>query len=118
MNEAPSTQETRSIMPKVELVWFAACCVVLLVAFQNTQNPEAAVLFTILMVVLTFPIGLILVWLLGSALAYLNQQFGVSLPEGAVMLFLLWVGFLAVGYIQWFRWVPYFYRKHWGENAT
>ena len=96
--------------------WLTACCVVLvftLYAYSPGPQSDAGVLFAGAMSVLTFPSGL----LISGGIAALAVLGDGNLPEPlgnlppSVGLLVLWLVFCMVGYFQWFRLIPWLWRK-------
>ncbi|MBI5191455.1 MAG: hypothetical protein HZA22_12405 [Nitrospirae bacterium] len=54
------------------------------------------------MTLLSFPIGVVLLYLFGAASGVINMV----LPGGNISLVIFWLAFFALGYLQWFKWVP------------
>lgn len=100
------------------LLWIFGCFLVFLVPLQDMHNGEAHILFALLMIVLTFPLGYVLVTAIAFAGFLLDRHLGVSLPGNEVMLIPLWLAFLVVGYYQWFILMPKLWSLVHGKNAT
>ena len=98
--------------------WLFFCGLAFLGPLQDIHNGEAHILFAMLMVLLTFPAGFILVSAISFIGMVLDRFLGLSLPSNEIMLVPLWLGFVAVGYFQWFILVPRLWGKWRGENAT
>jgi len=84
------------------ILWVLCALSVLALFFMTGNDSEGNVLIwlCILMVALSFPSGILLVWIL--PLHRFHYGFGPIL---------LWLMFLAVGYAQWFVLVPWAWRK-------
>lgn len=99
-------------------VWLFCCLLVLLVPVQDIHNGEAHVLFGLLMIVLTFPIGYALMTVIGLAGFLMDRYLGAALPGNEVMPGPLWLSLLIAGYYQWFIWVPKLWSLIRSNNAT
>lgn len=102
----------------LKVIWLFACIAVLIWEFLSCgqqSHPglraECLLLAGGLMVVLTFPVGLLWVWLVSGA-GYLLALFGIESPAGpSVVDLVVWVGFVLVGYFQWFVFLPWSIQK-------
>lgn len=99
------------------ITWIVVCCGVaawwILAAgtADETLRGERMLLAAIVMVILTFPIGLAW-WLLVSAVVYALYANGIELGRAEIALSLVaWAGFVVVGYVQWFRILPWIILK-------
>lgn len=101
----------------VLFVWLFACVLVLLVPMRDIHNGEAHILFVMLMIVLTFPIGYVLISMMGLAGFLMDRYLGAALPSNEVMLGPLWLLLLMAGYYQWFVWMPRLWSFIRGKNA-
>ena len=70
------------------------------------------------MMIFTFPMGYILMTIVGLASYGIEHYLGMSFPENEVVLIPLWLGFIAVGYFQWFVVTPKLWLKFRGNSAT
>lgn len=98
------------------LVWSAVCCAVLaftVYAYAPGPRSDAGILFAGAMSLLTFPGGLIV----SAAIAVVTMFYNGDLPPllsdvpPAVGFIFVWLAFYGVGYLQWFRLVPWLWRK-------
>jgi hypothetical protein len=102
----------------VKLVWLIACLGVLaytLVACgqepNSTLRGECSLLAAIMMAFLTFPLGL-LWWLLVSAAGYAFSLVGIQFGGASVVADLVvWLGFVVLGFLQWFKLLPFLVRR-------
>lgn len=71
------------------------------------KNFEASIAFTAYLCILTFPIGLIVpvFWMLVTYL-FNGTITGLFLEDGHFINFLFWISFVALGYWQWFVFIP------------
>ena len=84
-----------------------------LYAYSPGPNSDIGGLFLWCMLALTFPMGLGVAGL-SAALVSILESNGSSLLEAippAVGIVLVWVGFCAVGYYQWFKLIPWLWKK-------
>jgi hypothetical protein len=86
-------------------------------AFQTPEAGETHLLALLILLALTLPSGLLWVGLL-NALAYMLHAIGF-LADAPDVIFILvaWLGFVAVGYFQWFSLVPWLWRKWQARRA-
>jgi hypothetical protein len=96
----------------VRIIWVAFCLALLAMSMYHydvPENKDNALALTWFMVALSFPSGI--VWLL--ALAPINflilDRFSVT--NGYLNFFIIWVGFFASGYAQWFVLLPKLRKK-------
>ena len=110
----------------IRTLWIAACGTVL-VWWLNSYGlredlsqilkSESQVYLLIAMVILTLPLGVAWIYLFAGLLYVLDAVgINVSGKMQADVIF-LWLGFVAVGYFQWFAIVPWVIRKA-RERAT
>ncbi|MFV1983654.1 MAG: hypothetical protein ACC657_08970 [Thiohalomonadales bacterium] len=106
-----------------KILWISICMIVLLwwvnsfyfsphlisLYKQETQN-----VLLVWMTILTFPSGFI--WLfLFSAIIYIFGLLGISTPI-FIEVFLLWLGFILIGYFQWFKFIPFIKIKYFEKS--
>lgn len=90
-----------------KVVWISSAIFVLmttLYAFDGEPDSDIGVFFAWSTLVLSFPGGLI-VPLMHTAL---DAVFSITIETSYLSFVLDWIGFVAVGYFQWFRIFPYF----------
>jgi hypothetical protein len=92
-------------------LWLSACLAVLVFAFVQRTIPDADIVFSYLMLFLTFPIGYVFLLFLGSIFEVLFNFAGTVVPGGFAFSLCVWPLFVAVGYFQWFQMIPWLYRK-------
>ena len=64
-----------------------------------------------MMILLSLPMGLLWLLLL-SAMGYILSLYGVEIGGGSIILnFIIWLGFLIIGYVQWFKLIPVLIQK-------
>ncbi len=91
--------------------WSVACVLVLLFAFLRRDLESTDVIFSYLMLALTFPLGFLFNAGFGAGLLLLHEAMNFSLPLGFFLNLLTWVLFVAAGYLQWFVMLPNAWRK-------
>lgn len=97
-------------------VWLMMCCAVLaftLYAYAPGPRSDAGVLFAGAMSALTFPSGLLVSALIAILATFNNDS--LPAPIGDLPPWIgftaVWLAFCAVGYLQWFRLIPWLWRK-------
>jgi hypothetical protein len=109
---SPSRKE-KAMKKVLTVTWLLACAAVLLIAvyaYEPNRNSDIGPLFLWLMILLTFPSGL----LVASSGAMLVMALGVDTElsiSSTVYHLSLWSAFVVVGYLQWFRALPWLWRK-------
>jgi hypothetical protein len=97
-------------------LWLGACCAVLVVTlagYEPGPRADAGQFFILAMLALTFPAGLLPVSFF-AALAAIGHATGtdvLGLVPASAGFITLWLFLLAVGYLQWFRGLPWLWRK-------
>lgn len=89
----------------VRAIWVGATILVLsisLYAFDGKQNSDIGVFFAWCMLILSFPGGL----LVPLAHVALFDGLSIAVETSYLSLVLDWVGFYALGYVQWFKIAP------------
>ena len=102
----------------IKAAWLIACLAVLVWTFvacgqeyNSTLRAECSLLAAIIMALLTLPLG-ILWWLLVSATGYGLSLVGIEIGKLiAIADLVVWLGFVVVGYFQWFKLVPWIVRR-------
>jgi len=92
------------IMKVLKALWIGATVFVLAVtlyAFDGKPNSDIWIFLTWLMLILSFPAGLV------GSLVY--SVLGVNFSY--LSLALMWAGYFVLGYLQWFKLVPYLIAK-------
>jgi hypothetical protein len=99
------------VMIVVLVFWLTAGFDVRGTAPQTTQGGEHHLLALLVLSALSFPSGLLWAGLL-NILAYVLHAVGYSLdlPDAFLVLF-AWLGFVAIGYFQWFKLLPWLWHK-------
>ncbi len=90
----------------VRAIWVGATIFVLaitLYAFDGKPNSDIGIFFAWCMLILSFPGGL----LVPLAHVALFDGLSIAVETSYLSLVLDWVGFFALGYIQWFKLAPY-----------
>ncbi|MFN9677623.1 MAG: hypothetical protein ACK58C_08485 [Betaproteobacteria bacterium] len=98
-------------MVAVLVSWLAAGSGAPGIAPQTTQSGERHLLALLVLSTLTFPSGLLWAGLL-NIVAYMLDALGYrfDLPDAFLVPF-AWLGFVAIGYFQWFKLLPWLWRK-------
>ena len=92
------------IIKVLKALWIGATVFVLAVtlyAFDGKPNSDIWIFLTWLMLILSFPAGLV------GSLVY--SVLGVNFSY--LSLALMWAGYFVLGYLQWFKLVPYLIAK-------
>lgn len=101
--------------PIIRSLWFAAALAILcwwFIAYgiradlSPSLKSESQIYLIIAMVVLSFPVGLIWTYLFALVLSALSQIDIVPGGGWQLDVILLWVGYVVVGYLQWFELIP------------
>ena len=94
----------------IKVLWLIAAFAVLFVtlyAFDGKPNSDVWVFLIWMMLVLSFPASL----MVSLVLTFLVTYFSVISETSHVSLALQWSAYFALGYIQWFVFLPYLIRK-------
>lgn len=94
----------------VRAIWVGATILVLaitLYAFDGKANSDIGIFFAWCMLILSFPGGL----LVALAHVALFDGLSIAVETSYLSLVLDWVGFFALGYIQWFKLAPFLIAK-------
>jgi hypothetical protein len=91
---------------------------VFVLSLSSTPQPESpndlSVVLIYSMLTLSFPLGLVVSLLMGGVAywAHLaNWQFHQSIQGPWISITIVWLAFFIVGYIQWFKLIPYLIKK-------
>jgi hypothetical protein len=98
------------VMKIIKALWIAATVFVLAVslyAFDGKPNSDIGIFFAWYMLALSFP-GSLLVPLVHVAL---YDGLSITVETSYLSLVLDWVGFFVLGYLQWFKLLPYLVAK-------
>lgn len=87
-----------------KIIWTVLTLLTLWLAISRGlgTNPEAELLLVIIMIALSFPLGVVM-YLFFVVLVEILTYLSINVPEGVVASILLWFMFYLVGYFQWFR---------------
>lgn len=104
------------ILKIIKALWIGATVFVLLVtlyAFDGKPNSDIGIFFAWCMLFLSFPSGLLV------SLVYVAVYEGLSITieTSYLSLVLDWVGFFVLGYLQWFKLVPWLIAR-WRSRRT
>ena len=104
----------------IRTLWIVVCMIVLVgwlysygfkEDLSQVLKSESQVYLLIAMVILTLPLGIPWIYLF-AGLLYVLESVGINMSgKMQADVFLLWLGFVVIGYIQWFVIVPYLIRK-------
>jgi hypothetical protein len=108
----------------VKLIWVVVCVAVLIWSFiycgqqaNPTLRGECSLLGSGVMVLLSLPTGLLWVWLV-SAVGYGLSAYGLVIDGSSLIVdFVIWLGFFILGYLQWFKLLPYLIKKWRGRRS-
>jgi hypothetical protein len=100
----------------LQIIYLALCLAVLVYSLPKANNPEFGMVFGLLMMVLTFPIGLLVTFFLSLFFMVLGNSFGIIIPSNTLPLIILWFVFVATGFWQWFIMPPYL-KNRFGKKA-
>ena len=81
------------------------------VPLRDIHNGEAHIIFGLVMIGITFPAGYLLAMCIVFVGFSIDSCCNWSLPSNELMLIPLWLGFVGIGYIQWFIITPWLYWK-------
>jgi hypothetical protein len=94
------------IMKIIKALWIGATLFVLFVTLYSYDGKPVSdiwVFLTWLMLILSFPVGLVV-----SAVHYiLGAGFSIAIKTSYLSLALEWGAYFGLGYLQWFKLVPY-----------
>lgn len=107
----------------LKLIWVGACVTVLVWAFihcsQQTDlmlRGECSLLVSGVMALFSLPLGVLWFWLV-SALGFGLSSLGIASDRSSFIIdFAIWLGFFVVGYLQWFKLLPYLIQKWKGRK--
>jgi hypothetical protein len=109
----------------LKITWFIACIAVLVWTFVTcgpeanaTLHGECLLLAAITMALLTLPSGIVW-WLLLSGAGYTLSLIGIETGGMSTFAgFAAWIGFVVVGYLQWFKLVPWLIARRHARHAA
>lgn len=94
------------VMNIIKVLWIGAALFVLFVtlySYDSKPFSDVWVFLTWLMLTLSFPVGLVV-----SAMHYIfGVGFEITIKTSYVSLVLEWAAYFGLGYLQWFKLVPY-----------
>jgi hypothetical protein len=97
-------------MKIIKALWIGAISLVLLVtlySFDGKPNSDIGVFLAWSGLLLSFPAGLVV----SLTHVALYKFFSISIETSHLSLVLDWAGFFILGYLQWFKLVPYLVTK-------
>jgi hypothetical protein len=75
-----------------------------------TLRAECSLLLAGVMTLLTLPSGIL--WVIAiNGIGYVLFWAGIEIPSSLLVDILVWLGFVVIGYFQWFRLVPLVIRR-------
>lgn len=98
------TSRTKTILV---CIWLVICCAILSLPLLNEHNNELYVLYSLLILGITFPSGYLFALLVAFVSFSLDKCCGFVMPSKDLMLIPTWLGFVVVGYFQWFILLPW-----------
>lgn len=100
------TRKASKIMKIIRTLWAGAAIFILVVtlyAYGGKPNSDIGIFFAWCMLFLSFPGGL----LVSLAHVALYEVFSISITTSYLSFVLDWLGFIILGYLQWFKLLPY-----------
>lgn len=108
-----------------KITWLSLCGLVLFYwvyssyfspDIQDAYNAEAQGILLLLLMILSFPSGLIW-YLMFSLILFGLDAFSITRPV-VIEVIMVWAGFVVVGYLQWFKYGPFIADKfaQWRKN--
>lgn len=98
------------IMRFLKILWIVAAIFVLYVTidgFHDARDKGIWDVLTWLMLILSFPAGLVVSLVLWA----LEKGFSITSTTSYLSLALGWAGYFVVGYLQWFKLLPFLTKK-------
>lgn len=97
-----------------QLLWLTCCAGVLLLTLMRHDERDIGIVFVYLMSALTFPIGVVVVAAVAWSAAMLATT-GQPTPSGPIIQgavgVAIWALITAVGYLQWFVFLPWLWQR-------
>jgi hypothetical protein len=100
----------------LQIIYLALCLAVLAYSLPNFIEPEFGMIFGLLMMILTFPIGFLITFLLSLFFMILGHSFGIFIPSTTLALIILWFVYVIIGFWQWFI-MPAYLKNRFGKKA-
>ncbi len=92
-------------------IWLMVCVAILCVPLLDIDSKQAHAIYGLLILGITFPLGYLFAMLIAFIGYSIDKCCGVMLPSHETMLIPTWVGFVVVGYLQWFVFIPWLVKK-------
>ncbi|QPJ62207.1 MAG: hypothetical protein G3M70_10125 [Candidatus Nitronauta litoralis] len=97
-------------------IWVLAAVVILLVSIAGIEDSHTGAFFSWSMILLGFPINYLLFGLVGILIEIFEEGFSIPDPflynsHPYFHYILLWTLSSIAGYLQWFKLVPFLYKK-------
>jgi len=97
-------------MKKIRFLWASIAFLVLIItlySYDGLTNSDIWIFLTWMMLLLSFPAGLLVS--LGHMI--LGEYFSIGIKTSLVSLSIEWVIYFILGYIQWFKVIPWLINK-------
>lgn len=94
----------------LKMIWIVLSAAVLamtLFAFDGDPRSDAAIFFAWCMLFLSFPAGLFV----SLVHTFASETLGITIATSYVSIFIDWLGFLLLGYMQWFILLPGLWKR-------
>jgi hypothetical protein len=97
----------------LQIIWGIACIGVLVICFLKLDSSSVELFLLMGMNVLTFPAGYVFALAFSAFGQIIETLIDVRLTSAnrVFEMLIIWIGFVAVGYVQWFLLVPWAWRK-------
>ncbi len=97
-------------------IWIFANITVLVISLINIESDFMHDFFAWSMIYLGFPVNYVLLTIIGISLETLEEKFSITfefftIPAYYPRLIIFWVLLFSAGYLQWFKLIPYLYKK-------
>lgn len=90
-------------------IWIVICFIVLFVSFyyfSPEPKNDIGIFLIWSMLVLAFPMGFVVAAVFSLIAFMLADMAGITWGSSYLFIFIVWFGFFAAGYLQWFVLVP------------
>ena len=100
----------------LQIIYLILCVAALVYSIPNFSNSEFGMIFGLIMMFLTFPIGILVSFLLSLSFMVLDQTFGVIVTANIMTSIIIWFVYVVVGFWQWFI-LPDYLNNRFGKKA-
>jgi hypothetical protein len=109
----------RVLVITLTIIWVAICIVILIVGLRGVRSPgdPGVFIFYHAMRIIGFPLGLVASFLMIVAFMLVEFFSGSALSPG-IQVWTMWLVVGIVGYLQWFRVVPWLVRGVLGSRKS